>query len=407
MFSPLRIDRVFEPIALVRPLVAEITFSGACPGAPRFYKHGVFSVADSRLFFRRASNVSKQELRWLWPGRIPRGKLTLIAGDPGLGKSLVCADIAARVTTGAPWPGEPAPPESERRPPENVWMISCEDDEADTLRPRLDAANADCKRVLFVQGVGTADAKHIYTIRLDRHVAWMEVACEQGDVPALIVIDPITAYLGDVDAHNQAEVRGMLNPLCMLAQKFGIAVVGVMHLNKREDASGVYRISGSLAFPAAARAVWWVKQAKHDADTRQFLPAKFNLGPPPTGLEFFVAGAQDGTPRVQFGEEIAPEHVAAESPTSPEGLGKIDLAKELLLEMLGGGMKEAKDVLRWAAEAGITPSTLARARSELGIIAKRIGGNGPWFMTLPPSLRKQAGVWVCDVEAAPKEPEAA
>jgi len=362
-------------------------------------------MSSPSLVLRAASSVQKQDLRWLWPGRIPRGKLTLIAGDPGLGKSLACADIAARVTTGAPWPGEPVP--EQPRPAETVWMISSEDDEADTLRPRLDAAGADCKRVFFMQGVRSQNSQHLSTIRLDRHIFWLEQACEDGDVPALIIIDPITAYLGDVDAHNQAEVRGMLNPLCLLAQKYGIAVIGVMHLNKREDASGVYRISGSLAFPAAARAVWWVKQARHDADTRQLLPAKFNLGPPPTGLEFFVACAQDGTPRVQFGEEIAPEQAAAEAPTSPEGLGKIDIAKDLLMEMLSGGMKEAKDILKWAAEAGITPSTLARARAEIGVIAKRVGGNGPWFMMLPPGLRKQAGVWVCDVEPLPEEANAA
>lgn len=350
-----------------------------------------------RLVLRCAKSVQGSPVRWLWPGRVPSGKLTLIAGDPGLGKSLVCADMAARVSTGRGWP---CTPDASRvvREPGKVWILSCEDDEADTLRPRLEAAGADCANVYFPQGV-SGDDKNVRPLRLDTHVVWLEEFVQTtGGVPQLIVIDPITAYLGQVDAHNQAEVRGMLAPLCAFAQKHAIAIVGVIHLNKREDASGVYRISGSLAFPAAARAVWWVKCDPDDSNARVMLPTKFNLGPPPSGLRLTIqssAGAESGglgAPRVCWEDEIAPDTMHA--PSAPESLGAIDDAKDFLLDALEHGPRAAAEILALADSRGITKGTLSRARSELHIITHRVQGR--WHMRLPPTVRKSAGLWVQD-----------
>jgi hypothetical protein len=360
-----------------------------------------------RLVLRCASSVQGSPVRWLWPGRVPLGKLTLIAGDPGLGKSLVCADMAARVSTGRGWP---CTPDAGRvvREPGKVWLLSCEDDEADTLRPRLEAAGAACANVYFPQGV-SADDKSVRPLKLDIHTVWLEEFVQaSGGAPQLIVIDPITAYLGSVDAHNQAEVRGLLAPLCAFAQKHAIAIVGVIHLNKREDASGVYRISGSLAFPAAARAVWWVKCDPDDPNARVMLPTKFNLGPPPSGLRMTIqssAGIEPGglgAPRVCWEDEIAPDTVLA--PSAPESLGAIDDAKDFLLSVLEDGPRPAAEILALADSRGISKGTLSRARSELNIITNRVQGR--WHMRLPPTVRKSAGLWVQDVKPHPHGPQA-
>jgi hypothetical protein len=365
-----------------------------------------------RLVLRCAKSVQGSPVRWLWPGRIPSGKLTLVAGDPGLGKSLVCADMAARVSTGRGWP---CTPDASRvvREPGTVWILSCEDDEADTLRPRLEAAGADCARVYFPQGV-SGDDKHVRPLRLDTHVVWLEEFVQTtGGVPQLIVIDPITAYLGQVDAHNQAEVRGMLAPLCAFAQRHAIAIVGVIHLNKREDASGVYRISGSLAFPAAARAVWWVKCDPDDLNARVMLPTKFNLGPPPSGLRMTIQSAPGaagmapgglGAPRVSWEEEIAPD-ATEPAPSTPESLGAIDDARDFLLDCLEHGPRAAAEILALADSRGISKGTLSRARSELHIITHRVQGR--WFMRLPPTVHKSAGLWVQDLPAGDAPPREA
>src|SRR5262245_1316544 len=165
---------------------------------PAIFKPVVVKLAD----------VQPEQVQWLWPGRIALGKLTLIAGEPGLGKSFLTLDIAARVTTGEKWPDDP----TTFKLPGSVVLLSAEDDVADTIRPRLDAAGADVNHVHAIQAVefktDEADKPTRRTFNLERDLPALESTIAGLTDCQLVVIDPVSAYCGKVDSHNNSETRG-------------------------------------------------------------------------------------------------------------------------------------------------------------------------------------------------------
>jgi len=172
------------------------------------------------------ADIASKQLHWLWPGRIPLGKLTLLIGDPGLGKSLLTADIASRVSRGTSFP-DGAVCESG-----SVIFLSAEDDAADTIRPRLDVAGADVFRVhtldaVRVQLSGGSVTEKAFNLETD--CTHLESALSQHPDVRLIVIDPLSAYLGGTDSHSNAEIRGLLSPLAALAARCEVAVLAVTH----------------------------------------------------------------------------------------------------------------------------------------------------------------------------------
>jgi KaiC/GvpD/RAD55 family RecA-like ATPase len=242
------------------------------------------------------SDIAPKPLRWLWPGRIPLGKLTLLIGDPGLGKSLLTADIASRITRGTPFP------DSARCESGSVIFLSAEDDPADTIRPRLDAAGADVSCVHTLEAVRVQLTNGSLTekpFNLETDVAALEGAVREHPGVRLIVIDPISAYLGGVDSHSNAEVRGVLARLATLAAQYNVAVLCVTHLRKSAGAA-VYRAVASIAFTAAARAVWAVAPDPEDADRRLLLAVKQNLSADPGGLAFRIEMAHNNVARLAW-----------------------------------------------------------------------------------------------------------
>jgi AAA domain len=226
---------------------------------------------DGAILHRLASDIKPQPIRWLWPGRIARGKVTVIAGHPGLGKSQVTASMAAIVSTGGQWPVDRS--SCERG---HVVIMSAEDDPGDTIRPRLEAAGADLTRVHIIDAVADgyrADGTQCQRgFRLDADTARLGTMLAQiGDV-RLVVIDPITAYLGETDSHKNAEIRALLMPLADLAAKHGAAVLCISHLTKAGNTDVLMRVMGSLAFVAAARAAYVVARDQDDPARRLFLP---------------------------------------------------------------------------------------------------------------------------------------
>ena len=218
------------------------------------------------------AKVQPEEIEWLWPGRIAIGKLTLITGDPGLGKSLVSLDIAARLTTGRGWPDA----STISTDVGSVVLLSAEDNPADTIRPRLDAAGADVQRVEVLSEVRDLSIKgHVPVTKpfnLVEHTPQLAEAVEQSLDCRLVIIDPVAPYLGQTDSHKDANVRRVLQPLANLAARHHVAVVLVNHLNKRGGGPAMYRSMGSLAFPAAARAVWAISKDPDDDRRRLMLP---------------------------------------------------------------------------------------------------------------------------------------
>ena len=173
-------------------------------------------AAPGRITYRRASEIQAKPVNWLWPGRIARGKVSMLAGNPGLGKSQITSSMAATVTTGGIWPVDRS--RCERG---NVIFLSAEDDAEDTGRPRLEAAGADLSRVFILDAVvdgfraDGSEAQRGFNLKTD--LARLGKMLDEIGGAALIVIDPITAYLGETDSHKNAEIRALLSPFRKLS----------------------------------------------------------------------------------------------------------------------------------------------------------------------------------------------
>jgi archaellum biogenesis ATPase FlaH len=335
-----------------------------------------------RPILTRLDTVQPEAMQWLWPGRVPLGKLTLLAGDPGLGKSLVTLDMAARISQGAGWPDGP-----EILTPGGVVLLSAEDDVADTIRPRLDAASADVARIALLQGVEWLDGQAKQARRsfsLERDLPALEEAVAATPNCRLVVIDPISAYCGTADSHKNADIRGLLGPLAELAQRARVATVAVTHLNKGAD-KAMYRAMGSLAFVAAARAAWAVVQDQEDPARRLMLPIKSNLAQKMTGLSYTVV-ENGGAPCLAWSPEPislgVDDVLTAED--GPRDRERQD-AKRFLQELLAAGPVEQKQVKKEASEGGLAWRTVRRAKVALEVEAFRegYGKEGCWFWCLP------------------------
>ena len=240
--------------------------------------------ADPPLRTMKLSDVVSEDVQWLWPGRFPRGKLSILAGTPGLGKSMLSLDMAARVSTGTPWPDAMEMP----NPAGSVVLLACEDGLADTVRPRLDAAEADVNRVVAIQGASAPQGgvRPFDAVRDLRHLD--DLMSAAADV-RLVVVDPVAAFIGaKVDAHRDNEVRDALAPLAALAERHRVAVVGVMHLRKSQAASALDKVLGSVGFTALARAVWLLTRDPDDKAVRLLAAGKMNLAEPGPTLAFQI-----------------------------------------------------------------------------------------------------------------------
>lgn len=342
--------------------------------------------ADSQAIIKNLSDVESLPIEWFWYNTIPAGMLTLVIGDPGLGKSFLSLFMAAKVSRGGYWPGMNGEP-CNSAPEGLVILLTAEDDLPRVIKPRLDAMGTNADKIIAIEGVRAIDddGRHNDTS-----------FCLQWDLPALqrvianqkdvkhIIIDPVSAYLGrKVDSHRDADVRSILMPLVDLAELNNIAVVGIMHLNKNSSGKAVYRALGSVAFTAAARTVWLVSKDPDDPDSRRrlFTPAKHNVLIEPHGLGFEIIDGQ-----VVFENE--PVDITAD-----EALGQgstvvaieKDRAVKWLREILPPGTSLAtNEVSRMAKELNISEATLRRAKKEAGVASYPLTfeGKHQWFLEI-------------------------
>jgi hypothetical protein len=285
--------------------------------------------------------------------------------------------MAARITTGSPWPDDPLKQSILKGA---VIILTAEDDIADTVLPRLKTNEADVSKVVAIQGVKYPNEEEQFYFNLIAHLPALEQAIIQTPESRLVIIDPITAYLGKTDSNKNAEVRGALAPLAALAGKYRVAVVGVSHLTKNQGIKAIYRTMGSLAFTAAARAVWVVSKDKDDPNRRLFTPCKSNLSIEPTSLAFKII---DGM--VCFEPEqltISTDEALSTEPS--EDKGAVEEAEDFLREVLKEGAMLSRDVWKEAAENKISERTLKRAKANLGIISNKSPSG--WMMELPDAV---------------------
>ena len=323
---------------------------------------------------KKLCDITPQVPQWLWPNRFPSGRLSLIVGDPDLGKSFLSLYISSRITTGRPWPDLP----DENIEIGSVILLSAEDDLSDTIVPRLLKNDADVDLIKAIEGVNINEKQSFFS--LARDLPALEDTIKQTKNVKLVIIDPLTAYCGSIDSHKNAEVRGLLAPVAQLASKYDVTVIGISHLRKG-DGRAIYRTLGSLAFVAAARAVWLVTEDADDKNRRLLTPVKNNLATRKSSLAFRIVDSV-----VEF--ESTPLQITSDqalSPDSQDERSALDEAVEWLQQVLESGPMNKNANSELARKDGIAERTLRRATDKLGIVKKRegFGEFGIWRWQLP------------------------
>lgn len=391
-----------------------------------------FSIDDQLLC---AADQPAQPIEWLWQDRIPIGKVTLLAGDPGTGKSLLALDLAARVTRGEAFPSTPStspfassattnsslppstlpPPPSDippgaashsgsrlstldSRPPASVLILSASDDFADTIRPRLDVAGADPARIFTLPLI--TDLRHDLNL--------LKAALDRIPNCRLIIVDPVNAFVGPGDSHYHTVVRRVLTPLTRLAAERRIAIIAVTQFRKN-DGAAIHRAAGSTGFVATARSLWTVCRDPRDSTRNLFLPIKQNLTRDAAGLAFrIVADGDSQAPRIVWEPETPvpsiEEAVRRPQPSKsqpPQPPPERAAARAWLQEILARGPRPARGILAEGAQYGFLERTLQRAFHELGGRTAKQGLVAGWWWALekegPPPETIAAG------EPAPAE----
>jgi hypothetical protein len=304
------------------------------------------------------ASIRPVPVRWLVPGYLPLGKLMLLAGDGGHGKSTLTLDLAANLTTGRPCLGL----EYQPLPPSDVLLISCEDDFGDTVVPRLLSAGADLGRVWKVDGIKTKDGKTAPFCLA--HFESMEAELLARPDIRLVVIDPAGAYVGrsGVDDYNDSEPRSLLGPMAELAARTQVTILLVKHLVKGATAKAVHKVGGSAGYVNTVRAAFVVAPDGEDADKKLFLPLKFNLGPRPSGLAYRMRSLDD----MEQGQILDAYGQHLDAPDRER------LARQLFrLEWLGTVNADADQVLSDKARRDREPGKVDQAAAWLGKFLER------------------------------------
>lgn len=353
---------------------------------------GEHDLADLGIVF--LSDVQPERVDWLWPGRIPRGKLTVLEGDPKTGKSTLATDIAARVSTGTPFADGARVPS-----PGFVVLMSAEDGLADTIRPRLDAADADTSKVIAWESVPVINdegvASGIRSPSIPRDLEALEsIIVKNGAI--LVVIDVLSAYLGsDIDGHRDQDIRRALMPLAKLAERTDAAILVLRHLNKSSGGSAIYRGGGSIGIAAAARSILLAAADPLDetGNRRVLAVTASNLSAPVPALAYHLESSEEhGCARVVWdgvSEHTSTSLLAVQ--VGDEERSAVDEACDFLRDVLQSGPVTAQDVEKAARDAGIQPRTLRRAKERLKVKSVKAGMGSSWSWTLPVGGDDQGG----------------
>jgi len=337
----------------------------------------------------RGSDITPEAVDWLWHGWLAAGKMHILGGAPGTGKTTISMALAAIVTTGGRWP------DGTRSPMGNVVIWSGEDSPADTLVPRLTLSGADLKRVYFIADVFDGDGRRSFDPAKDMEPLQRKLN-QIGDVRLLIVDPIVSAVIGD--SHKNAEVRRSLQPLVDLAESMRCALLGITHFSKGTGGRDpVERLTGSLAFGALARVVLVAAKQQEDGEdgrtVRIFLRAKSNIGPDDGGFEYDLQQAELKTYPGVFSSHVlwgnpmegnARELLANADAVSDDGAGgTLAEAKGFLADLLADGPMTVKAIKGDVDGAGYSWATIQRAKKGLGIEPIKDGMKGGWKWSLP------------------------
>jgi putative DNA primase/helicase len=332
------------------------------------------------------ADVKPSAIEWLWPNWIAIGKVSVLAGEGGRGKSTILCDLAARTTTGDKWPDAAIASCAG-----GVIILAAEDDVGDTLAPRLIAAGADMTRVFVIQSVRDENQRRRgFSLQADLERLENEIR-KRGNI-RLIIIDPVSCYLGQVDSHKNSDVRAVLEPLGEMAARMRVAIICNNHFSKG-GGSANNRVIGSVAFVNQARAAFIVTPDEEDETRMLLIPSKMNIAPIRHGLAYRIEGylinfewTEISTSRIMYESTpitISADQALAALASSGERRSEKSEAIDFLTDALRSGPVSAKDVKKEAADAGISPKSLRGAREALGIKPEKAGFEGGWVWELP------------------------
>lgn len=345
------------------------------------------SLASTSELPAAYADVAPRAISWLWPGRLAQGMIALIDGDPGLGKSLLTIEIAARLSSGRPLPG------SAPRAPVDVILINYEDAMAEVIVPRLLAAGADLNRVhpiLLPDAVGGRSPTFPNDLSL--------VAAKIREYKAaLVIVDPLmAAFSPDVNSHRDQDVRRVLAPIARIAEDTQAAFLFIRHLNKAEHLSALHRGGGSIGIIAAARIAMMVTAEGDSQNQRLLIVNKTNLGMKPDAIQFTVIGEDETVGRLTWGDEVkitADQALAGKAPQP--GSPRLTEAIGFLLTELRSEARPAAEVEALATAAGISSKTLERAAKTMGVKKAKggfAGSDAGWWWELPAEALVSAGM---------------
>jgi putative DNA primase/helicase len=365
---------------------------------------GELRTEGSQLKTVRADQIKTKKIKWLWDHRIPFGKLSVFAGNPDQGKSLVTMYMVSQLTTGRPLYGS-----ANALPACEVLILAGEDEADDTIIPRLQAGGADLSKIHIVESVAVTDGKGQTVAereaQLDIDLQAIEETLKRNPNIRLVIVDPLSNYLGDTNMNREQEVRRrVLIPLKTLAARCNVAVLAVMHLNKSSDASAIHRIGGAVAFAGVARAVWLFLEDPTDKDKHLMLRVKGNIAKRIGGLRYRILAKTvlvEGTPEYQpyIEWEGETDQVASDVLIGGKPVGrpseKVASAEEWLSSFLSKGSETAADVKKHGSKQGHTWRTIERAKTSLGIVVEKAGS--VWEWSLPNQDRHNSEI--VDLEA--------
>ena len=315
------------------------------------------------------SEIQAEEVKWLWYPYIPLGKLTIIQGDPGEGKTSFVLAVISALTK-----GEALPECDAAMGPMNVIYQTAEDGLADTIKPRLESAGADCTRVLVID-----ESKQELTLCDER----LEQAIRETEAK-LIVLDPLQAYLGsEVDMHRANEVRPVLKRIAAVAERTQCAVVLIGHMNKAQGLKSGYRGLGSIDFRASARSVLLVGRLKSGDTVRVVAQDKNSLAPEGASIAFELH-PEYGFQWKGICDATVDDVLGGSGQVQTKTMQMEDELKRLLT-----GSIAAEDILSHAKRMGISERTLMIAKKNLGVISEKRGGQ--WYWRLPEQGCKDVG----------------
>ena len=343
------------------------------------------SKKGSFPMYRKISDIEPKPINWLWEDYMAKGTITLITGEPELGKSQITLNMAAIVTTGGTWPDN----RKKQCKVGNVILISAEDSLEHTIRTRLEANSANMDKIYHLDGIGDYNSGN-NLFNLKSNLNELETMINEINGVSMIVIDPLSAFIAGVDSYKNTDVRSMLAPLSKLAEKYDIAIVGVEHPPKSSNGKAINQVGGSKAFIAAARSAYLVSKDPQDGKRSLFLRIKNNLTSHSVGISYRLEEVSLPTGKISkvvWGDEpvktTADKVLAYHNQT--EFKHNKESRKKWLQEELADGPKNVAEVEKKALTQGITKKQFRNLREKMSVESNKTSFKGGYEMSLPDS----------------------